>query len=55
MFCIMNIQGSYSYANIRMNQIMNRINENIRKSYYHCIVVDQHHREGKYIRVHMSC
>ena len=50
----MNTQGSYSYANISMNQIMNRMNENIenrkyrkyRKSYY-CIVVDQHHGERK--------
>ena len=37
------------YANIRMNRIMNRMNECItkKKSHYHCIVVDQHHRERK--------
>ena len=29
----MNIQGSYSYANIRMNRIMNRMNECITKNH----------------------
>ena len=33
MFCIMNTQESYSYANIGMNQIMNRMNESIKKNH----------------------
>ena len=43
----MNTPGSYSYANIRMNGIMNRMNESIKKSHYHCIVADQHRGERK--------
>ena len=53
----MNTQRSYSYANIGMNRIMNRMNKSIKKkSHYHnCIVADEQLEKENNSKVHMSC
>ena len=51
----MNTQGLYSYASIRMNQIMNRMNENIEN--HITIVLWQINimEKENNSKVHMSC